>query len=165
MRREDLKTEFNALVPVRNTEQGASRRAALKVALGAGYAAVARPIMAQSAIRTSSEGLKTGEASYQVSGFAVPVYFAAPAGRTHWPVLGLYGGQVGGLPLTTINQMKEALAAAARPSGIQRPKPLNSWCTRKLDTRPMPTIAPATAKKPRRMVSSALAWFKAHGVA
>jgi dienelactone hydrolase len=107
MRREDLKTEFNALVPGRTTEQGASRRAALTVALGAGYAAAARPIMAQRAIRTSSEGLKAGEASYQVSGFA------APAGRTHLPVLGLYVGQDGGIPLTTINQMNEALVAAA----------------------------------------------------
>lgn len=29
------------------------------------------------------------------------------------PVLGLYGGQDGGIPLTTVNEMKEALAAAA----------------------------------------------------
>ena len=28
------------------------------------------------------------------------------------PVLGLYGGQDGGIPLTTVNEMKEALAAA-----------------------------------------------------
>lgn len=87
MRREDLKTELNALLPGRTTEQCAGRSTALKVALGAGYAAAARPIMAQSAIRTSSDGLKTGEASYRVSGFAVPAYFAAPAGKTHLPVL------------------------------------------------------------------------------
>lgn len=28
------------------------------------------------------------------------------------PVLGLYGGQDGGIPLTTVNQMKDALAEA-----------------------------------------------------
>ena len=28
------------------------------------------------------------------------------------PVLGLYGGQDGGIPLTTVNEMKDALAAA-----------------------------------------------------
>ena len=35
------------------------------------------------------------------------------AGNIKAPVLGLYGGQDGGIPLTTINQMKDALADAA----------------------------------------------------
>jgi carboxymethylenebutenolidase len=33
------------------------------------------------------EGLKTGEVHYEVNGFAVPAYFAAPAGKTHLPVI------------------------------------------------------------------------------
>ena len=87
MLREDLKSEFNSLVPGQITEQGATRRTALKVALGVGYAATAMPIMAQTAIKTSSEGLKTGEVSYDVGGFKVPAYFAAPEGKTNLPVV------------------------------------------------------------------------------
>ena len=87
MLREDLKSEFNSLVPGQTTEQGATRRTALKVALGVGYAAAAMPIMAQTAIKTSSEGLKTGEVSYDVGGFKVPAYFAAPEGKTNLPVV------------------------------------------------------------------------------
>ncbi len=36
------------------------------------------------------------------------------------PVLGLYGGQDGGIPLTTVNEMKGALAAAARGNAAAR---------------------------------------------
>lgn len=87
MLREDLKTEFNSLLPGQSTEQGATRRTALKVALGVGYAAAAVPIMAQTAIKTSSDGLTTGQISYEVAGFKVPAYFAAPAGQTQLPVV------------------------------------------------------------------------------
>ena len=91
MLRDDPKSEidsqFNSLLPGQTTEQGATRRTALKVALGVGYAATAMPIMAQTAIKTSSEGLKTGEVSYEVAGFKVPAYFAAPEGKTNLPVV------------------------------------------------------------------------------
>ena len=83
----DLKNEFNALLPGQTTEAGASRRIALKVALGVGYAASAMPIMAQTAIKTPSDGLKTGEISYEVNGFKVPAYYAMPAGKTNCPVV------------------------------------------------------------------------------
>ncbi len=79
--------EFNSLLPGQTTEAGASRRTALKVALGVGYAASAMPIMAQTAIKTSSDGLKTGEISYEVNGFKVPAYYAMPAGKTNCPVV------------------------------------------------------------------------------
>ena len=68
----DLKNEFNALLPGKTTESGANRRTALKVALGVGYAATAMPIMAQTAIKTSADGLKTGETTFEVNGFKVP---------------------------------------------------------------------------------------------
>lgn len=87
MLRQDLKTEFNSLLPGQSTEQGATRRTALKVALGVGYAAAAVPIMAQTAIKTSADGLTTGQFSYGVAGFKVPAYFAAPAGKTQLPVV------------------------------------------------------------------------------
>ena len=83
----DLKTEFDALLPGQTTEAGASRRTALKTALGVGYAATAMPIMAQTAIKTSSEGLKTGETSFEVNGFKVPAFYAAPANKKNLPVV------------------------------------------------------------------------------
>lgn len=86
MLREDLKNDFDALLPGRG-EHGASRRTALKAALGVGYAAAAGPLMAQTAIRTPSDGLAVGEISYEVNGFKVPAYRAAPAGRTGLPVV------------------------------------------------------------------------------
>lgn len=87
MLNDDLKTEFNALLPGQTTEQGASRRTALKVALGVGYAATALPIMAQTAIKTSADGLRTGETTYEVNGFKVPLFYAAPEGKTNLPVV------------------------------------------------------------------------------
>ena len=84
---QDQTNDFNALLPGQSTEAGSSRRTALKVALGVGYAASAMPIMAQTAIKTSSDGLKTGEITYEVNGFKVPAYYAMPAGKTNCPVV------------------------------------------------------------------------------
>lgn len=81
------KSEFDSLLPGQSTENGATRRTALKAAIGVGYAASALPIMAQTAIKTSSEGLKTGETTYEVNGFKVPAFYAAPAGKTSLPVI------------------------------------------------------------------------------
>lgn len=79
--------DFDALLPGQSTLAGASRRTALKVALGVGYAATAMPIMAQTAITTSDAGLTTGEAIYDVEGFSVPLFYAAPVGKRHLPVI------------------------------------------------------------------------------
>ena len=83
----DQTHEFNSLLPSQTTDAGANRRTALKMALGVGYAATAMPIMAQTAIKTSSEGLKTGEVSFEVNGFKVPAFFAAPEGKSNLPVV------------------------------------------------------------------------------
>ncbi len=83
----DQTAEFDALLPGQSTLNGANRRTALKVALGVGYAATAMPIMAQTAIQTSSEGLATGEAIFDVSGFSVPFFYAMPAGKKNLPVV------------------------------------------------------------------------------
>ena len=83
----DQTQDMSALLPGQTTEAGASRRTALKVALGVGYAAAAMPIMAQTAIKTSSDGLHTGEGIYDVSGFSVPFFYAAPAGKKDLPVV------------------------------------------------------------------------------
>lgn len=87
MLREDLARDFDALLPGASTAEGATRRTALKAALGVGYAAAAAPLMAQTAIRTPADGLTVGEISYEVNGFKVPAYRAAPAGRTGLPVV------------------------------------------------------------------------------
>ncbi|WP_326533937.1 dienelactone hydrolase family protein [Pseudorhodoferax sp.] len=87
MLRDDLKADFDSLLPGGSTEQGASRRTALKAALGVGYAASTLPTMAQTAVKTSAEGLTAGEISFEVNGFKVPAYRAAPAGKTGLPVV------------------------------------------------------------------------------
>ena len=85
--RDDSRSDFDSLRPGESTEQGASRRTALKVALGVGYAAATLPIAAQTAITTSAEGLTAGPVKYTVNGFDVPAYMAAPAGKTGLPVV------------------------------------------------------------------------------
>ena len=87
MRNQDLKNELDSLFPGRSTETGASRRTAIKAALGVGYAASAMPIIAQTAIQTPSDGLKTGEISFEVNGFKVPAFYAAPANKKNLPVI------------------------------------------------------------------------------
>jgi carboxymethylenebutenolidase len=83
----DQTQDFDSLLPGKSSENGASRRTALKAALGVGYAAAAMPIMAQTAIKTSAAGLKTGEISFEVNGFKVPAFYAAPEGKTGLPVV------------------------------------------------------------------------------
>ena len=87
MLNQNAQSEFDSLLPGASTEAGASRRTALKAALGVGYAATAMPIMAQTAIKTSAEGLKTGQTSFDVNGFKVPAFYAAPANKTNLPVI------------------------------------------------------------------------------
>lgn len=87
MLHDDLRTEFNALLPGQTTEAGPSRRTALKAALGVGYAASALPVMAQTAIKTSADGLTAGEVTIDVNGFKMGAYRAAPAGKTGLPVV------------------------------------------------------------------------------
>lgn len=83
----DQKDDFNSLLPGKSTEAGATRRTALKTALGVGYAATVMPIMAQTAIKTPSTGLATGEGIYDVDGFSVPFFYAAPLGKKNLPVI------------------------------------------------------------------------------
>ncbi len=68
-------------------ESAPTRRLALQTALGLGYAASAMPLMAQTAIKTSSEGLLEGEVTIDVNGFKMPAYRSAPKGKTNLPVV------------------------------------------------------------------------------
>ncbi|HEY0201069.1 MAG TPA: dienelactone hydrolase family protein [Burkholderiaceae bacterium] len=83
----DFQRDFDSLVPGRAQPGGATRRAALQTALGVGYAAAAAPLMAQTAIHTTAEGLDASRISYTVAGFDVPAYVAAPTGKTGLPVV------------------------------------------------------------------------------
>lgn len=67
--------------------QQPSRRTALKAALGVGYVAAAGPIMAQTAIKTSAQGLVSSEVTIDVNGFKMPAYRSAPEGKTGLPVV------------------------------------------------------------------------------
>ena len=85
----DLITDFQSLrpTPLGTDGAGANRRAALKMALGVGYAAAAAPLMAQTAISTTSDGLDAGTITYSSGGFSVPAYMAKPKGKTNLPVV------------------------------------------------------------------------------
>lgn len=83
----DLEAEFDSLRPGDTSDAGASRRTALKIALGVGYAAATLPIAAQTAITTSNDGLSAGPVTFKVNGFDVPAYVATPIGKTGLPVL------------------------------------------------------------------------------
>ena len=74
------------LAPAKNFEAH-DRRTWLKTALGMGYAAACVPLCAQTAIRTSSEGLLCGEAVVNVNGFQMPVYRSVPLGKIDCPVV------------------------------------------------------------------------------
>ena len=87
MMNRDLETEFKALLPGQSSEAGATRRTALKAALGVGYAASVLPVMAQTAIKTPTEGLTVGEVTIDVQGFKMPAYRAMPAGGKNLPVV------------------------------------------------------------------------------
>ena len=83
----DLRQELEALLPGTTTEAGPSRRIALKAVRGVGYAAATLPIRAQTAVKTPSDGLVSGEVVIDVNGFKLPAYRAAPAGKTGLPVV------------------------------------------------------------------------------
>ena len=83
---DELKQDLDALVPGQPAG-GASRRTALHLMLGAGYAAAAAPVMAQTAIQTPAQGLVAGMVQIEVGGFQMPAYRAAPEGRGNLPVV------------------------------------------------------------------------------
>lgn len=79
--------DTQALLNTQDTASGTTRRLALQAALGLGYAAAAAPIMAQTAIKTPSDGLISGEVTIDVNGFKMPAFRSAPAGKTGLPVV------------------------------------------------------------------------------
>jgi carboxymethylenebutenolidase len=78
-----VRDDFDLLVP----SQGLSRRGFGRTALGAGFAAAVLPVVAQTAIKTDTNGLVAGEVDIPVGSFKMPAYRAAPAGKTQAPVV------------------------------------------------------------------------------
>jgi carboxymethylenebutenolidase len=81
---EDTHALLNSNESTTNTP---TRRLALQTALGLGYAASAMPLIAQTAIKTSGEGLLEGEVMIDVNGFKMPAYRSAPKSKTDLPVV------------------------------------------------------------------------------
>ena len=79
--------DTQSLLDSQDGRHTASRRTALKAALGVGYAASVGEAIAQTAIKTPSDGLSVGEVVVNVDGFQVPAYIARPAGKTNLPVV------------------------------------------------------------------------------
>ena len=105
MLNESLTQDLSALLPGQSTEAGATRRTALKAAMGVGYAASVLPTLAQTAIQTPADGLVAGDVTIDVKGFGMPAYRAAPAGKTGLPVV---------LVLSEIFGVHEYIADTAR---------------------------------------------------
>ena len=101
----DLITDGHALIDADPVRGQANRRTALKAALGVGYAAAVLPTLAQTAVKTSADGLTAGEVTIDVNGFKMPAYRAAPAGKTGLPVV---------LVLSEIFGVHEYIADTAR---------------------------------------------------
>jgi carboxymethylenebutenolidase len=91
MAAKEIITDTQALLNVSDlgasASVGISRRLALQSAIGVGYAAAAAPLVAQTAIKTSSNGLTAGEVVIDVAGFKMNAYRAAPAGKTNLPTV------------------------------------------------------------------------------
>lgn len=83
----NLIEDGNTLVEKTAASGGVYRREFLKVALGTGFAAAVLPVAAQTVIKTDSAGLDTGTFHVNVNGQAVPVYRAAPQGKSGLPVV------------------------------------------------------------------------------
>ena len=82
----DQHNDFHSLNASLPEQTAPSRRTALKL-LGVGYAASTLPTQAQTAIKTSAEGLTAGEVTIEVNGFKMPAYRAFQTGRTKLPVV------------------------------------------------------------------------------
>ena len=82
-----LITDAQALLASSREWTSSNRRQWMQTALGVGYAASAWPVMAQTAVKTSGDGLVHGEVMIDVAGFKMPAYRSAPAGKTNLPVV------------------------------------------------------------------------------
>jgi len=78
-----LQQDFDSLVPSREF----NRRDFVRGSIGTGFAAAVLPVTAQTVVKTSTEGLLTGEVTIPVGDFKMPAYRAAPVGKANAPVV------------------------------------------------------------------------------
>lgn len=84
---QNMKEDFDSMVGKTSLSDGVDRRGFIKTAMGTGFAAAVLPVMAQTMIKTDTEGLTAGEVMLTVNGQQVPVYRAQPKGKTGLPVV------------------------------------------------------------------------------
>ncbi len=75
--------EFDSLLPAAQM----NRRGFVTTLAAAGFALAVQPVQAQSVITTPAGGLDVGTATVAVSGGALPVYYARPAGGSNLPTV------------------------------------------------------------------------------
>ena len=78
-----LQQELDSLVPRRDF----SRRDFVRTTVGSGFAAAVLPVVAQTTIKTPSDGLLAGEVTIPVGDFKMPAYRAAPLNKKNAPVV------------------------------------------------------------------------------
>jgi len=83
----DFKQDLKSLIGTVDLVAGTDRRGFIKTALGAGFAAAALPVCANTIIKTDTLGLTAGEIMLTANGQNVPVYRAQPEGKTGLPVV------------------------------------------------------------------------------
>jgi carboxymethylenebutenolidase len=83
----DLISDANSLLGASAFSDGIDRRVFLKAAVGGGFAAAALPVVAQTQVQTSTEGLDAADHIIVINGQDVPVYRAQPKDRTNLPVV------------------------------------------------------------------------------
>ena len=87
MTMKDLVNDASSLLGASAYTDGPKRRDFLKVAAGAGFAAAALPVAAQTMIQTDTDGLDAADSILVINGQDVPVYRAQPRGKTGVPVV------------------------------------------------------------------------------
>ena len=78
-----LREELDSLTPSRDF----SRRDFVRTSVGSGFAVAVLPVMAQTVVKTDTDGLIAGEVTIPVGDFKLPAYRAAPAGKPNAPVV------------------------------------------------------------------------------
>ena len=75
--------DFDRSMPSREL----NRRDFVRTSVGSGFAAAVLPVMAQTEVKTDTEGLIAGEVTIPVGDFRMPAYRAAPADRANPPLV------------------------------------------------------------------------------
>jgi carboxymethylenebutenolidase len=78
-----IQHDIDSLTPQRDY----SRRAFVRTSVGSGFAAAVLPVVAQTQVKTGTDGLLVGEVTIPVGDFKMPAYRAAPAGKANAPVI------------------------------------------------------------------------------